>query len=166
MAAGKPPLILGILDFHFQCFVFNESSVDESAVNQIRQNMGKWASVVFQWRASDMVGQWGREGGRGELAGGQLQQTFAWDTKLVAWYGEVLNLQTCQIQWNWNLKKASVIDERIMWIFESCSLRHQLLGTTQPRAVPVAEPVFFRETRRLPPFSGKHFSISRPLLHY
>ena len=84
-------------------------------MNQVWMNQqwirsGKtWESepVWFFSGASDMVGQWGREGGRGELAGGQLQQTFAWDKKLVAWCGQVLNLQTCQIQWNWNLKKAS-----------------------------------------------------------
>ena len=53
-----------------------------------------------------------------------------------------------------------------LWIFESCETPVAWLGTTQPRAVPVAEPVFFRGTRRLAPFSGKDFSTSRPLLHY
>ena len=118
------------------------------------KNMGK--CVVCQWRASDMVGQWGREG-----EGDSYSRLLREIQNLLHELWKFLHSLLSQIFIGKLLLKMGKL-----WIFESCETPVAWLGTTQPRAVPVAEPVFFRGTRRLAPFSGKDFSTSRPLLHY
>ena len=119
------------------------------------KNMGK--CVVCQWRAESKWHGWSVRQGRG--GGGDSH------TRLLH---EIQNLlhELWKLAHNL-LSQIVIISAEIGKLllkmgkfldFWKLLLETRVGWTTEPQAVPVAEPVFLRGTPRLPPFSGKHFS--------
>ena len=101
----------------------------------------EWAGVVLHvGRAQSQWHGWsarhGRKGKRGRVT---VRAYFAHDSPLTNYL---------HIRWSFSWKH-----------FDFWKLFLGLLGMTEPRAVPVAEPVFLRGTRTLWLFSRKNFSI-------
>ena len=124
------------------------ASVYES-LNEIRQNMGKWAGVVFQWRVESKWHGWSVRQGRG--GGGdshtrllhEIQNLLHELWKLAHNLLSQIIIISAEIG-KLLLKMGKFVD------FWKLLLETRVGWTTEPQAVPVAEPVFLRGTPRLP----------------
>ena len=100
-----------------------------------------------EWRASDMVGQWGRaEGERGTVT-----PDFCMRYKTCCMNYGSLHITSFPKSLSYLLKLESFCKRwESFWNFWKLLLETRVGWTTEPQAVPVAEPVFLRGTPRLP----------------